>query len=144
MVRPSWDEYGIEIAKAVSLRADCTRSRVGAILMDDLTHRIIGTGYNGTIPGQPGCLQGTCPRGKLTYGQLPPGGNYSNCIAKHAELNCLEYAQRYFAAFDGCTMYVTREPCDECLPYLAAAGVGKIVYPPSGPNLMAIYPGDLK
>lgn len=63
MTRPSWDEYGLGIAKAVSVRGDCTRRQVGAVILDK-DHRIVGGGYNGTVAGRPGCLEGACPRGR--------------------------------------------------------------------------------
>jgi dCMP deaminase len=62
-MRPSFDEYYLGIAQAVSLRADCTRRKAGAIIVKD--HRIVGQGYNGAPPGQPGCLTASaCPRGR--------------------------------------------------------------------------------
>lgn len=53
----------MRIAEAVSLRGDCTRRQVGAVLLD-AHHRIIGAGYNGTWPGGASCLKGDCPRGR--------------------------------------------------------------------------------
>jgi dCMP deaminase len=150
-MRPDWDEYFIGIAEAVATRGDCTRSKVGAVLVEDRTHRILSTGYNGVEPGKLGCLSGSCPRGLLSYDEVPPGGSYSNCIALHAELNCLRYAERYYpqdsvrkvesvngysfwVAFDivdfsGCTMYVTRKPCGDCEHELRVAGVRRAVWP---------------
>ena len=40
------DEHGVLMAMAVALRADCTRRRVGAIIVD-VHGRVVGTGRNG-------------------------------------------------------------------------------------------------
>lgn len=61
--RPDWSDWALGIAEAISLRGDCTRRRVGALLLDT-RHRIIGAGYNGTAPGGKSCLKGECPRGR--------------------------------------------------------------------------------
>lgn len=68
-VRPSWDEYFLGIAKAVAVRADCTRRQVGAVIVRD--NRIVATGYNGGPSGGPSCLSGQCPRGQLDRDQMP-------------------------------------------------------------------------
>lgn len=66
-MRPDWDTYFLGIAKAVAARADCTRRRIGAVIVD-ADHRIISAGYNGAPPGKPGCLsEGACPRGRHFY-----------------------------------------------------------------------------
>ncbi len=49
LTRPTWDEYFLGIAAAVSQRADCRRRRVGAVLVAQ--HRIVATGYNGSSHG---------------------------------------------------------------------------------------------
>ena len=123
--RPGWDEYFIEISRAVAIRADCTRSKVGAVLVDS-NHRVISTGYNGAPPGAPGCLSGACPRGKLSYEELPPESNYENCIANHAERNAIIYALPEERS--GSTLYVTRRPCIMCKELLLAEGIVRVVW----------------
>jgi dCMP deaminase len=63
VTRPSWDDYAMNIAEAVSVRGDCTRRRVGAVILD-VAHRVVAVGYNGGRAGGPSCLKGECPRGR--------------------------------------------------------------------------------
>jgi dCMP deaminase len=127
---PSWDEYFLLIAAAVATRAKCTRRKVGAVLV--LDRRIISTGYNGAAPGEPDCLEGACPRGGLTYDQVPGLGDYDRpgtpgfCIAIHAEVNALLFATR---DTKGATAYITDPPCPGCRKALAAAGIIRVVWP---------------
>ena len=124
--RPSWDEYFLEIARAVSLRGDCHRRQVGAVLVRP-DRRIAATGYNGVPPGDIGCLQRPCPRvGKALSGEpICPG--YSDCRATHAEANALLYADADAAR--GATLYITDRPCEGCLKLIRAAGVRRVVSP---------------
>lgn len=63
-MRPKWDSYFLGVADAVAARADCTRRRIGAVIVDS-DHRIVSTGYNGAPSGKPGCLSaGACVRGR--------------------------------------------------------------------------------
>jgi deoxycytidylate deaminase len=74
-------------------------------------NRLIATGYNGTDPGSLlSCLAGHCPRVTEAPDPYTP---YHNCIATHAEINCIQQA---FKAYGGArfVLYVTREPCPEC------------------------------
>jgi len=129
-VVPTWDEYFLNIAKAVSARAKCRRRTVGAVLTVD--RRIIATGYNGAPPGEADCLDGACPRGLLDYTQVPGLGDYDRpgtpgfCIAIHAEVNALLFATR---DTKGATAYITDEPCPGCRKALAAAGIQRAVWP---------------
>lgn len=123
--RPTWDSYFLNIAGAVAWRADCSRRKVGAVVVRD--HRIISTGYNGSPPGGPSCLAGKCPRAKSL---VEPGSSYDTgpgaCIAVHAEANALLYAGR-----DGClgsTLYLTCPPCDGCQRLIDACGIARVVY----------------
>lgn len=124
--RPRWDEWALAVADAVGARGDCSRSQVGAVLLDR-NRRVCAAGYNGVPAGEPGCLaDGWCPRGRLTYEQAPSGSGYGNCIAIHAEENLLIHARR--EDLQGGTVYVTRAPCNRCLPRLKAAGVWRVVW----------------
>lgn len=126
--RPSWDAWALDIAKAVAARADCTRRKVGAVLLDQ-HNRVVSTGYNGYPSGSKGCLSGGCPRGQLTYEELPPYGSYDNCHALHAEENAALYADPDRRR--GGTMYITDKPCDNCERLLRGLGLARIVWPDS-------------
>lgn len=129
-IRPNWNEYFITIAQAVSLRANCTRRKVGCVLVQN--NRIISTGYNGAPSGAPGCLEGACPRGQLSYDEVKGLQDYDRpeskgfCTAVHAEANALLYATR---DTKNTIAYITDPPCPGCRKLLAAAGVVKIVWP---------------
>ncbi|MER5643976.1 deaminase [Streptosporangium sp. NPDC002524] len=126
--RPSWDEYFLGMARAASLRGDCSRRRVGAVLVRP-DHRTAGTGYNGVPPGAPGCLSVPCERvGKALRGDdVCPG--YSDCRSVHAEANALLDADRDDRM--GATLYVTDEPCSSCMKLIRGAGVARVVTPQS-------------
>jgi dCMP deaminase len=131
-VRPSWDEYYLAIATTVSSRADCSRRQHGAVIVGP-DRRPISFGYNGAPSGAPGCLEGACPRGRLTYEELQSlAGGYDDpespgfCISIHAEANAIVLAGRDRCA--GATIYITGPPCHGCEKLIAAAGIARIVY----------------
>ncbi len=129
--RVTKDEDGVLVAMSVALRADCTRRRVGAVIVD-VHGRIVGTGRNGAPAGRPGCLTaGACPRGTRTYTEVAPGSSYTGgagaCIALHAELNALLYTDPM--ARRGGVLYVTDAPCDSCSLHLAGSGLARVVWP---------------
>lgn len=131
--RPSFPYYYLHMAEVAATRGDCTRRQVGAVLVDDF--HLVMPGYNGTPEhGQPGCLEGACPRGRLSYDELPPyEGGYNNCIAVHAEHNALKKAQRS-AGFilQNAVAYVTDEPCNDCHRRLADAGLSGVYWVQQG------------
>ena len=127
MKRPDWDEYFLAGAAWAATRADCTRSKVGAILVN-ASNEVRGVGYNGAPSGVPGCATaGACPRGKLSADECPPGSDYANCIADHAERNAIRHTPT--AELPGSTLYVTREPCDSCWTLIRACGIARVVTP---------------
>lgn len=127
--RPDWDAYYLGIAAAVAARADCTRRRVGALIVSG--DRIVSTGYNGAPAGRPGCLSaGACPRGRSSNLEVQPGSSYDTgpgaCIALHAEQNAI-----LRAGLDarGATIYCTDAPCDGCARLIEGAGIARVVHP---------------
>jgi len=131
MTRPDNDEYFLLGAAWASLRGDCRRSKVGALLVNGNPPRVVGTGYNGTRkPKERGCLDGACPRGLLDQSTFPPGGVFVQmtdaiCTAKHAEENAITYRVGDAA---GATLYITRQPCSACIGLASRFAVARIVW----------------
>jgi dCMP deaminase len=123
--RPSWDEYYLAIAKAVSTRGDCVRAQHGAIIVKD--HKIVSTGYNGTPAGDSrSCgATGQCPRA-LDPTAKHAEGNYDLCWATHAESNALLRAS--WSELTGSTIYITGKPCSGCSKLISSAGVERVVH----------------
>lgn len=164
--RPDWTTYFLGIAEAVSVRGDCTRRKVGAVIADR-DHRLVGAGYNGTAPGVRGCLDGGCPRGQhyrafaghsdehgvIDYcgcGRPHPCPDYvlagspydetglGRCMALHAELNaCIDSGRR---AASGGTIYISCEPCFGCIKVIQAAGIRQAVYAQDGKPQVLDWP----
>lgn len=126
-MRPSWDQYFLDIAKAVAARADCRRAQHGAVIVKN--KRIVSTGYNAAPPGGWSCLAGECPRGLLTQEELPSlgGGGYDGCVAQHAEGNAIAFASHHDT--EGATIYITGQPCIGCWKNIQAAGIEKAIWP---------------
>jgi len=59
-LRPTWDTYFMALASLASLRSNCMKRRVGAVLVRD--KRVVSTGYNGTPRGVTNCNEGGCGR----------------------------------------------------------------------------------
>lgn len=124
--RPSWDDYYLNIAKAVSLRGDCVRAQHGAVVVKD--YRIVSTGYNGTPQGdERSCgATGECPRA-LDKTSQHAVGNYDLCWATHAESNALLRAD--WTSLNGSTLYITGQPCSGCSKLINSAGIVRVIYP---------------
>ncbi len=53
-MRPSRDEWGLQLAEVTAQRATCLRRSVGCVLVDRHGH-VLATGYNGVAAGQLHC-----------------------------------------------------------------------------------------
>lgn len=127
MTRPTWEEWALAVARAVSLRGDCSRRQVGAVVFDS-SWRVLSVGYNGVAPGAVGCLAGGCPR---ALSGVAPGSSYDtgpgSCVATHAELNALLFSDP--VRRQGGTLAVSEEPCDGCSRPIALSGVARVIWP---------------
>lgn len=123
LVRPSWDDYYINIAWVVASRSSCSRRSVGALIVMD--RRIVSTGYNGTPFGVKNCNEGGCPR---CASETLSGAGYDWCLCVHAEENAIALAARQGTATDGASLFVTLRPCFGCLKEAVQAGIREIVY----------------
>ena len=119
--RPSWDEYFMEIAHVVAKRSNCSRRKVGAVIM--ARNHILSAGYNGTPKGVKNCFG--CPR---CAGKTPSGKGLDECLCTHAEQNAICQAALHGVAIDGSTIYITLSPCLTCAKLIINSGISEVVY----------------
>ncbi|KAI0688667.1 cytidine deaminase-like protein [Cytidiella melzeri] len=118
-LRPGWDTYFMRLADLASLRSNCMKRRVGAILVRN--NRILATGYNGTPRGLTNCNEGGCKR-------CNSASEISDeCVCLHAEENALLEAGRERVG-DGSTLYCNTCPCLKCTIKIIQTGVKEVVY----------------
>lgn len=107
------------MCEALSQESKCVSLKVGAILVKD--GRIISTGINGTPTGFINCCS------KFTE-RCDEHTTWSLVHEIHAEMNCILFAAKNGISTNNTIMYVTHEPCQQCLKNLAQSGVVKVYY----------------
>ena len=113
--RVSWDQYFMNIARAVATRSTCSRKHVGAVVVRDKV--ILSTGYNGSVRGLPHCDE---------VGHMIEDGHCVRTI--HAEANAIIQAATHGSRIEGASIYVTASPCWSCFKMIANAAIQRIVY----------------
>lgn len=116
----------MDMAKVVKSRADCTRRRVGALIVRD--YRIISTGYNGTPHGIRNCSEGGCARClRRDKGEIDWYEYEESCVCIHAEQNAIIQAAYQGISTKGSILYSTVSPCSSCSKMIINAGIKKVV-----------------
>lgn len=116
--RISWpDEYMLQ-AVIASWRSSDPSTQVGAAIVDPETKTVISTGYNGWPRGISNYL---LPWDKDAKSRLD--NKYAYVV--HAEKNAIVNAGR---PINGCHLFVTIAPCNECMKDIIQAGLRKIIY----------------
>jgi dCMP deaminase len=121
--RPSWDEYFIEICKAVRSRATCDRGRNGVVIVKG--KQILTTGYVGSPIGMPHCDD----VGHIIKETKHEDGRVTkHCLrTTHAEINAITQAAKLGVALDGATLYSLLEPCLHCAKAIVNSGIKRVV-----------------
>ena len=116
--RKSWDDYFLEIAEIVATMSTCDKARVGAVIVKD--NRILATGYNDSLPGEPKCDE---------VGHLMVD---DECCQRtiHAARNAIAQCYQMGLNPKGATIYVTHSPCFICMRLIDEAGINRIVNNP--------------
>lgn len=118
----TWMNYFFNIAREVAEKSKDPSTKVGAILVDPETKRIIGTGYNG-FPA----------RVAETFERWQRPIKYS--FVCHAEMNVIAAAAKFGIKTDGCDLFVTLHPCCDCAKLVASAGIKRIFYIDDGSDM---------
>lgn len=109
--RPSWENYFLNIAQAVSLRSHDGETQVGIVIVDE-NKRILATGYNGFPPGAEDSVLPNLRPDKYPF-------------MVHAEINAIAASRQDLR---NSTLYSTHSPCRECAKAIITAGVKKVIF----------------
>jgi len=122
-IRPSWDEYFMNIAELTGTRGTCDRGRSGSIIVRE--KRILSTGYVGSPMGLSHCDD----IGHEMHTVVSENGISSrHCIrTSHAEMNAIANAARLGVSLEGATLYCHMTPCYTCAKIIINAGIKRVV-----------------
>ena len=116
------DEFFINTAFNLAKRSHCVSKHVGAVLVKD--GRIVSMGYNGSPAGHVNC-DSVFNAHKF---DLDDHHHWSITHEVHAEMNCIMFAAKNGIETDGCTLYTTLSPCQDCLKNSLQAGIVRFVF----------------
>lgn len=105
-----WGNRFLELAEHVATWSKDPRTKVGAVITDDL-NRIIGIGYNGF------------PRGVVDSPALYQDRESKLQRVVHAEANAILNSN---TSVRGCKLYVTLPPCNECAKIIIQSGIAEV------------------
>ena len=109
--KTSWDEYFINIAEQVAKKSKDPSTKAGCVIVDN-KNRPVSFGYNGFIGG--------CDETKMS--QERPIKYH---LVIHDAMNAIIFARK---DLEGCTLYDSYGPCENCLKHAIQAGIKKIIY----------------
>jgi len=122
-LRPTWDEYFMEIAQTVAKRATCDRGRSGCVIARD--KQILVTGYVGAPKGLPHCDE---IGHQIKTTRHEDGSESQHCVrTAHAEQNAICQAAKLGIAIGGGTLYCRMTPCSACAKMIINAGIKRVV-----------------
>lgn len=122
-LRPSWDEYFMEVANTVAKRATCDRGRSGCVIVRD--KQILVTGYVGSPMGLPHCDEVGHLFKQVTH---EDGRTTQHCVRTvHAEQNAICQAARRGISLNDATLYCRMTPCRTCAMLIINCGIKRVV-----------------
>lgn len=122
-LRPTWDEYFMEVCQSIAKRATCDRGRSGCVIARD--HQILATGYVGAPAGLPHCDEVGHQLKQLVH---EDGSVTKHCVRTvHAEQNAICQAARRGISIEGATLYCRMTPCRTCAMMIINCGILRVV-----------------
>lgn len=116
-------------ADLMAKRSRCVKAAVGAVVVTP-ENRVVSTGYNGPPAGlqmfKNAMCDDICPRSIASARGEPVSGDYTDCVATHAEPNALLHGDH--TLYKGATIYVSSATCYGCAKLVANSGVKLLVH----------------
>jgi dCMP deaminase len=116
-----WDLRFLNLANEVATWSKDPSTKVGCVIVEPETNRIMGVGFNGF------------PRGMVDNSELYEDRATKYARTIHAETNAVLNSQKT----EGCTAYATHPPCASCSLVLIQAGVSRVVAPSPSEDLLS-------
>ena len=121
---PRWQELARHMSRMANIlaqRSNDPKRGVGAVIMQ--RNQIVSAGWNGYPP-------------KANYGDFPrasridgPSLTKKYAFSIHAEQAAILSRNTRDISEDSSTMFVSKTPCDECVPLILKAGIKNVVFP---------------
>lgn len=122
-VRPSWDQYFMEVANTISKRSTCDRGRSGCAIARD--KHLLVTGYVGSPAGLPHCDDVGHQMKTVVH---EDGSQTQHCVRTvHAEQNAIAQAAKLGVSINGATIYTRMTPCRVCAMLIINCGIHRVV-----------------
>lgn len=122
-VRPSRDEYFMEVAKTIAKRATCDRWRSWCVIARD--KQLLVTGYVWSPNGLPHCDEVWHQFKQTTH---EDGHTTNHCVRTvHAEQNAICQAAKLGVAIKDATLYCKMTPCRTCAMLIISCGITRVV-----------------
>lgn len=121
---PRWQELARHMSRMANIlaqRSNDPKRGVGAVILQ--RNQIVSAGWNGYPP-------------KANYGDFPrashndgPSLTKKYAFSIHAEQTAILSRNTRDISEDSSTMFVSKTPCDECVPIILKAGIKNVVFP---------------
>lgn len=108
-MRPSWTDYFLGLARAISKRSHDIHTQHGCVITDR-QHRIVGCGYNGFPKGLDDSILPTDRPEKYDWMEHSERNALANCVIRP----------------DDCVAYVTGQCCNPCIRALWQHGIKEV------------------
>ncbi|HHX07420.1 MAG TPA: dCMP deaminase family protein [Erysipelothrix sp.] len=112
----NWDQYFMGLAHLSAFRSKDPNTQVGAVIVN-ARKRVVGIGYNGLPYG--------CEDDQFPWQREGEFGENKYAYVVHAELNAILNST---VDLQGCSIYVSLFPCNECAKAIIQSGIKEIVY----------------
>ena len=113
----SWEEYFMGLAILASERSKDPSTQVGACIVDK-DNKIVSVGYNGAPVGFDDDKD-------MNWDREGDFVNSKYAYVCHSELNAILNSK---TNVEGCKLYVTLFPCNECAKVIIQSGIKEVIY----------------
>jgi len=121
--RPSWDEYFMEVARAIAKRGTCDRWKSGCVIAKN--KQIIVTGYVGSLPWFPHCDEVWHLMKTKTHEDWHQTQHCERTV--HAEQNAICQAAKRWTSLDWATLYCKMTPCPRCAMLIISCWIKRVI-----------------